>query len=338
VRLWVDALDAMHPLEPRVRAQQARQRLEGVDIHQWSEPFEDIEPARIVVEGFGCPLPERYLAAMRARPPVWIDLEYFSAEDWVSGCHGLPSPQGGGLVRHFFFPGLDAGTGGLLRERGLLAARRSFDAGAAHDWRERWKLPHPSPGALNVSLFSYESPALPALIETFAASPTPVTLYVPHGRALTSLAPLFPGQPLLPGLSLVRGALALHVIPFLPQAEYDHLLWSCDLNFVRGEESLTRAIWAGRPFFWQAYPTADGAHLVKLDAFHARWFDDAPAELATLARALWQVWNADSPPSGGFPSLAAYAAQRDWFTRRADRLSTGPELCERLVSFARDRL
>ena len=34
-------------------------------------------------------------------------------------------------------------------------------------------------------------------------------------------------------------------LPWLTQPDYDRLLWSADLNFVRGEDSLVRAIWAG---------------------------------------------------------------------------------------------
>ena len=53
---------------------------------------------------------------------------------------------------------------------------------------------------------------------------------------------------------------ALQALPWLTQPDYDHLLWACDLNFVRGEDSFVRAQWAGRPFVWQIYPQHDGAH------------------------------------------------------------------------------
>ena len=50
------------------------------------------------------------------------------------------------------------------------------------------------------------------------------------------------------------------MLPLLTQRDYDHLLWACDLNFVRGEDSFVRAQWAGAPFVWQIYPQDDGAH------------------------------------------------------------------------------
>ncbi len=51
------------------------------------------------------------------------------------------------------------------------------------------------------------------------------------------------------------------------QSDYDHLLWCCDFNLVRGEDSFLRAQWAARPFLWHIYPQADAAHLEKLTAF-----------------------------------------------------------------------
>src|SRR3546814_17935720 len=58
-------------------------------------------------------------------------------------------------------------------------------------------------------------------------------------------------------------------MPFVEQNSFDRLLWSSDLNCVRGEDSLVRALWAGKPLLWQIYPQDDDAHLVKLDAWLA---------------------------------------------------------------------
>ena len=64
-----------------------------------------------------------------------------------------------------------------------------------------------------------------------------------------------------------RGALTVRVLPFIPQPDYDQLLWSCDLNFVRGEDSFVRAQWAGKPFIWHIYPQDENLHHKKLKAF-----------------------------------------------------------------------
>jgi uncharacterized repeat protein (TIGR03837 family) len=77
----------------------------------------------------------------------------------------------------------------------------------------------------------------------------------------------FIGADPVAGAHASRGALTVRVIPFMPQTDYDRLLWACDLNFVRGEDSWVRAQWAGRPFVWHIYPQDENLHHVKLRAF-----------------------------------------------------------------------
>ena len=62
------------------------------------------------------------------------------------------------------------------------------------------------------------------------------------------------------------------------------MLWACDVNFVRGEDSLVRALWAGKPLVWHIYPQHDDAHDAKLEAF-LDWLQ-APASLRAFHRRL----------------------------------------------------
>ena len=122
VRLWVDDASALAWMAP--------QGATGVELRAWPEAEDEPEPGDVVIEAFGCDPPASFVARMatRARAPVWINLEYLSAEPYVARSHGLPSPQRNGLVKWFFYPGFDAHSGGLLRERDLLAQREAFDA------------------------------------------------------------------------------------------------------------------------------------------------------------------------------------------------------------------
>ena len=82
------------------------------------------------------------------------------------------------------------------------------------------------------------------------------------------------------------------------------MLWACDLNLVRGEDSLVRALWAGRPLLWQLYPQHDQAHHAKLEAF-LDWLN-APASLRHAHR----IWNGliDEPlPALDASTLAAWS-------------------------------
>jgi uncharacterized repeat protein (TIGR03837 family) len=92
----------------------------GVEVLPWPGPA---EPAEVVIEAFGCDPPPDFVAAMARRQPapVWINLEYLSAEAYVERSHGLPSPQLNGLTKWFYYPGFTPRTGGLLREPDLMA-------------------------------------------------------------------------------------------------------------------------------------------------------------------------------------------------------------------------
>ena len=274
--------------------------------------------ADVVVEAFGCELPAPCVSAMQQRQPapVWLNLEHLSAEAFVERCHGLPSPQASGLRKWFFYPGFSAHTGGLLREPGLLQRRRRFDR---RDWLNTMGLT-PRSDEQVVSLFCYDNPCLPHLLADLAVQPT-----------LLLLTAAVAQQPWMPKLQ--AQGLRVQVLPWLSQADYDHLLWSCDLNWVRGEDSLVRALWAGVPWVWQAYVQHDLAHHAKVLALLDRL--NLPAEVA----ALWRAWN--GLPECDWPGLPPAAQRQHWQRAAADRgagLDQQPDLATALRAFAQQQL
>lgn len=290
VRLWVDEPAALAHLWPAANPHLAQQALAGVDVWRWDAQVEHAEPADVVIEAFACELPAAYIARMAAqpRPPLWLNLEYLSAEGWVEGCHGLPSPQAG-LKKHFFFPGFTAKTGGLLREQGLMAAQAGFDRRA---FLQTLNVPLAHlEQALLVSLFAYADAPLASLFAAWQADSAPVIALLPAGRLVPLAAQALGVKQLAVGDVLTRGALTLVVLPFLPQDDYDQLLWSCDLNFVRGEDSFVRAQWAAAPMLWHIYRQADDAHLDKLNAFLDRYVSGLAAKQAALVRQVQLAWN-----------------------------------------------
>lgn len=344
VRLWVDDLRAFAQIWPAADPGADRQSCEGVEVRAWRAPFPDTAPADVVVEAFGCALPERYLVAMSERtpPPAWINLEYLSAEAWVATHHGLPSPHPRlPLTRHFFFPGYTPDTGGLLAEPGLAQRREAFRAtGVDALWRALGLADTPA-GALRVSLFAYENPALPALLNAWAADTRIVDCLVPEGRVLPQLADWLGVPSLAPGDRHTRGGLRLTVLPFTDQDAYDRLLWACDLNFVRGEDSCVRAQWASRPMVWQAYPQAERAHWDKVDALLARYAAGLDAAAAAAVRGLWQLWNGMAADADMAQTWRAWRSQRTAIERHADvwcrHLDSAGNLVGKLVEFAENR-
>jgi len=274
VTLWVDDLASFRRIWPSVATDAATQDVDGVRVIHWRDQegtFAPADVADIVIEFFGVDIPPGYIAAMaQCEPrPVWINYEGLSAEEWVEGCHTLPSMHPRlKLTKHFFFPGFTPKTGGLLRERNLLAARDRFqaDPAARADFLARLGVAMDETAALTVSLFCYPQAPLADLFAVWRDGGRPVTCLVPHGVAREQVG-AFLGAEAVPGAHATRGSLSVRVIPFLSQDDYDRLLWSCDLNFVRGEDSWVRAQWAGRPFIWHIYPQDENLHHVKLRAF-----------------------------------------------------------------------
>lgn len=322
VRLWIDDASAFAWMAP--------QGAPGVTVLPWRDPLPHETPGDVVVETFGCDPPPAFVEAMQVcpQPPVWVNLEYLSAEGYVERSHRLPSPQlvgpGKGLMKWFFYPGFTDATGGLVLEPGLLDARDGFDAAA-------WLRPlgiAPQAGVRRVTLFSYEQPQLDSALAAWRRQPT--QLLVTPGLAARQIAARY-ALPTEPGTRAQVDAMRIHFLPWLAQPDFDRLLWSADLNAVRGEDSIVRALWAGRPFLWQLYPQHDIAHGPKLDAFLAQWLVGAPAELAESVRAALRHWNGLGPEPTRWPDPAAWAiwarAASDRLAARQHRGDLGDQLC-----------
>ena len=360
VRLWVDDLAVFARLESRVDRASAAQEVAGVQICCWEDAANAIA-ADVVIEAFACDPPEAYIAAMaaRAEKPVWINLEYLTAEDWAAGSHALPSPHPRlPLVKHFFFPGFTPDTGGLIREAGLIEALRNFQAdGAAQaEFWQRTAGCTVAEDALKVSLFAYENAAIPGLLNAWAQGEREVFCAVTAGRhvpqveawaASSGLASgrqsSLPekGSGLKPALqsTLQVGRLTLAFLPFLPQGDYDLLLAACDLNFVRGEDSFVRAQWAGRPFVWHIYQQEEGAHLPKLAAFMNLYCAGMNAQAAHPLREFWQAWEREESADLHWPALhAALSALQAHAEKWAENLVSHTDLASKLLIFCQNLL
>ena len=323
VRLWVDASAALAWMAPVGEP--------GVEVRPWTAPMNlsGITPGDAMVEAFGCEIDPEFIAiyalSIRAggQKSIWINLEYLSAEDFPRRCHGLPSPvmsgPGAGLSKHFFYPGFTADTGGLLREPDLVRRQEQFDrsgwlAALGLNWQ----------GERLVSLFCYEPAGLGELLDLLANDVQRTCLLVTQGRASAAVQAEIMGKNRAKPLWNKRAVLSIFYLPHLSQTDFDHLLWASDVNFVRGEDSLVRALWAGKPLVWHIYPQDDGAHVPKLQAF-LDWLQ-APASM----RAFHVGWN------GLEAALPAVFAPQDWHNcvmQARARLLSQPDLVTQLLGF-----
>ncbi len=355
IRLWVDDLNSFQRLVPAIKTNQTIQHCHQLEIRHWLPDFQDINPlavADVVVEAFGCALPEAYVNAMslsadhQRSAPVWINLEYLSAEPWVESHHALASPHPQlSLTKYFFFPGFTPRTGGLIAESGLMQRRKTFqtDAKAQAAFWNRLGLSSPQPDELRISMFAYGRPETEQLflqlLEFWSTDHRPRTLLIPESILNNAISRFFK-QPILIGQPVKQGNVMVLFFPFLDQDEYDRLLWACDLNFVRGEDSFVRAQWAGRPMVWQIYPQEEGIHLGKLQAFMDIYTRHFPPDAVHALTNFWALWNRDDSSAENdlpktwlefercFPALNQHA--NDW----ASQINAGGDLVSRLIAFA----
>lgn len=329
VRLWMDDASALQWMAPTPHPA-------GLTVHGWPAKPSDV-PARVgevVVEAFGCEIPEPYVraiaqAAAAGETPLWINLEYLSAEDYVARCHRLPSRlmsgPASGLTRWFFYPGFTPDTGGLIAEQDLAARQLEFAQGGRQAWRAARGV---QDDQCAVSLFCYEPPALPALLAQWsepAASGLRHKLLVTPGRATAAVAAAQLANPIVKNIATLA-------LPACSQRQFDEILWACDLNLVRGEDSLVRALWAGQPFVWHIYPQHDNAHHDKLNAF-LDWLQ-APASL----RSFHHAWNGMAS-ANTLPVLRPDLLQewRDCTLAGRQRLWSQTELITQLLQFVAEK-
>lgn len=318
VRLWVDDASALSWMAPLGASR--------VMVLPWGQAADPsalaallpANPGEVLVEAFGCEIPAEFLSAWLAAPlpdqssPVagrcWLNLEYLSAETYVARSHALASPvqhgPAAGCRKWFFYPGFTPQTGGLLREAGLIERMTAFETQESESWLHSLGLPRAAPASaspLRVSVLCYEPPALAALLSQWTArglAGQPVELLVTPGRSAQAVKAAMAQVNCPPGSAGLR----ITCLPWLSQLDYDKLLWSCDMNFVRGEDSVLRALWTGKPFVWQIYPQQDDAHLPKLAAFLEQ------NELTDTAQNFHAAWNNSSQP---LPEVDA-GALADW--------------------------
>ncbi|HSV51198.1 MAG TPA: elongation factor P maturation arginine rhamnosyltransferase EarP [Burkholderiaceae bacterium] len=328
VRLWADDTSALAWMAP--------QGCPGVQVMPWAPGTSAVTPGDAVIETFGCELAPEFIAGIARKTQAtdqkipWVNLEYLSAEAFAERAHGLPSPvlggPGAGLTKHFFYPGFTPRTGGLLRERDLEARQRAFGARQRAEWLARHGIPEA--GERLISLFCYEPAELRSLLAQLANGPAPVRLLVTAGRAEAAMRAAMGQETTLQAMPGGRSMLSVDYLPMLTQWDYDHLLWVSDLNFVRGEDSLVRALWAGKPFVWHIYPQHDDAHHAKLEAFLDAVA--APASLRSFHRA-WNSWGNAPLPALDLPAWAQ-AAQ----SARAG-LTAQPDLAQQLLRFVAEK-
>jgi uncharacterized repeat protein (TIGR03837 family) len=283
----------------------------GIEVLPWSaaeSPTVLASVGDVVVEAFACNLPKPYIEAMvqktskraSTKPPIWINLEYLTAEAWADNMHLMPSPQNNGLNKYFYFPGFTPKTGGVLLGDWDEVRFGEVVSGGVKSTPPSLSLVLQScrPNSKKISVFNYKHAPLDAWLNSVNQAA------ITHGDKVDVFlcADQNVSDATQKAFSLEDSAVKLIQLPFIPQEDYDYLLSICDMNLVRGEDSFVRTQWAGKPFIWDIYPQSDLAHEIKLEAFLDRHFAGATPELRALGISAMKWGSA----SDWWPHLSAW--------------------------------
>ncbi|MGB2833126.1 MAG: elongation factor P maturation arginine rhamnosyltransferase EarP [Methylotenera sp.] len=342
IRLLIDDFATAKKIIPQLDMNEQAQIINGVEISTWPTPDAhlNIAPAKVVIETFACGLPDEYVLQMVRNQSIWINVDHLSAEPWVGDYHAKPSPQPArAITKHYFFPGFKEDTGGLIREQNLRLTRDAFNSSKdlqSAFWQKIGLSEHVDSieKSIKISMFCYPQAEINGLLTALENLNQPVSLFIPFNSTMAIFNDTFA---IINHLNV-----RVYNLPFLTQSDFDQLLWACDLNFVRGEDSWIRAIWAGKPFIWQPYVQAEDAHITKLNPFLALFYADCSQETKQIIHEAHSAW-ISSHVSKNLTDNKTSQIWQNYFdhlftlkiltSRQSEQLMQQPDLASKLVIF-----
>ena len=264
IRVFLNKLEELKKLAPSTNPNIEKQEISNINfIDINSEAFKNTEPSNIIIEAYGCEIPDLYLQKIDSKSII-INIEYLSAEEWTEDFHLKESLSNNSLIeKYFFMPGFTKGTGGLIIDNSTKESNIEFI---------KELIPNVDlSGKIIGSIFSYEHDFNP-LIRDLNSIQNDYVLILCGTKTQQSFAPIIKNFKEDKKYYKEKN-IEFVFIDFLPQEQYDILLKSTNFNFVRGEESLARAVLSRRPFLWHAYPQESSAHLEKVEAFSKIYLD-----------------------------------------------------------------
>lgn len=228
-----------------------------IQILEYSSIDKKIETAELIIECFGCNIPEIYMEKAYYNSKIIINLEYFSSEDWIEDFHLQESILGKGSLRKFFFmPGISQKSGGLLIDKDFIE-RKNKVLQNRDFYLKKYNLPRNFD--LIGSIFSYEKD-FSKLVSYLEKIEKNILLLIMSEKTQKNFIKYFDNKPKYDKIKFVK-------LPFYSYDKYEEILSLCDFNFVRGEDSFARALLLGKPFLWHIYPQTKNTHIIKLNSF-----------------------------------------------------------------------
>ncbi len=314
VCLYCDNFEALNRIE--TPSDRRSTRLKALP---WPDAGGSYEPSDVIIEAFSCRLPEAALEKARRHGSLFIELDYLTAEKFAEDCHGLSSSSDG-TESYFFFPGFTEKTGGLICDDGYrqkIASSRPFN---------------PDAQEVSASLFCYTTASLEPVLSWLSKSRRNFSFDAYEGQPWDLVCRIFGKEKGFAG-TIEDGNLSFRQAAMSDQDAYDTALLSHGVNFVRGEDSIVRAMLSGRPFLWNIYTQDEDAHIKKLDSFFDFARDACGEELSEPVRAISRAYNGKGAPSGDPDDFIRIWAKLS--ARLSSHLLAHASLTDNLIAFIR---
>ncbi|MGI5097495.1 elongation factor P maturation arginine rhamnosyltransferase EarP [Treponema socranskii] len=332
IRFVIDDLASFALLAPGIDSHAAVQQYENWTVFDWNAAdvctasFSKAMP-EIVLQCFQCPYPEWLEALLFDKKNTAVvhvvNIDYLTAEDYAEEFHCLKSLTRSSRVQKVnFMPGFTSKTGGLILDRkpAYVPAKKN-------------------PDEFSVLIFGYVRDYAP-VVGTLSAFKRERRK---EGERFSLCAYAAAGQGQDAFMKTHADSFAHFAakrLPFLPQSEWDDLLYTMDTLFIRGEDSLSRACLSGIPFVWQAYPQEDDYQLVKVEALlHRIKYFFPPDDFAIVENA-WRLYNASgASPRDTEKTLFAFLEASDrikkYFSAFASALIANGDFACSLLDYLR---
>lgn len=270
IRAFLNKLDEFKKINSQV-LDLPSQNIDGIEYITFDylrDNANELLTAQVIIEAFGCQIPEEYMEIAYDNSELLINLEYLSAEDWIEDFHLQSSPLGRGkLKKVFFMPGFTEKSGGVIadsnyleRIQRVLENKEFYEKKYLSDIEDR-------ENKIIGTLFSYEKNFTP-LLEELKKLDKDVVILAMGEKTQDSLRKILKNFSIEDFRnSLKYGKIEIRFLNFLNQEEYEELINIVDFNFVRGEDSFIRAVLTGKPYMWHIYCQEEYAHMDKIEGF-----------------------------------------------------------------------
>lgn len=270
IRVFLNRLDEFKKINSQV-LDLPSQNIDGIEYITFDylrDNANELLTAQVIIEAFGCQIPEEYMEIAYDNSELLINLEYLSAEDWIEDFHLQSSPLGKGkLKKVFFMPGFTEKSGGVIadsnyleRIQRILENKDFYEKKYLSDIEDR-------ENKIVGTLFSYEKNFTP-LLEDLKKLDKDVVILAMGEKTQDSLRKILKNFSIEDFRnSLKYGKIEIRFLNFLNQEEYEELINIVDFNFVRGEDSFIRAVLTGKPYMWHIYCQEEYAHMDKIEGF-----------------------------------------------------------------------